>query len=63
MAVCAILEPGRNGAVVCFECVTSISTYWAEPGRNAAGTLEIEGLFAAGKLRITGGQYAGFTSW
>jgi hypothetical protein len=46
----AILEPGRNVATVCFERVTAISTYWAEPGRNAAGKLEIESFFVAGKL-------------
>jgi hypothetical protein len=33
---------GRKVAVVCFERVTSHSTYLAEPGRNAAAKLEIE---------------------
>ena len=32
----AILEPGRNVALFCFEWVTAISTYRPEPGRNAA---------------------------
>jgi hypothetical protein len=33
------------------------------PGRNAAETLETEGLSVEGKLGITGGQDAGITFW
>ena len=32
---CGVVAPGRNAAVVCFEGVTSLSTLWADPGRNA----------------------------
>ena len=46
---CAVVAPGRNFAVVCFERVTSFSTYLAEPGRNALGQTEPFAKNALGK--------------
>src|ERR1700683_2594751 len=37
---CAVLVPGRNVSVVCFERVTAVSTYRAVPDRNDAVDLE-----------------------
>ena len=45
----AILEPGRNVAVVCFERVTSLSTRKPEPGRNAPWQTEPFAKNALGK--------------
>src|ERR1700689_4752955 len=60
---CGVLAPGRDSPVVCFERVTSHSTFCPEPGRNefALGEgpvvlpLESRFLVAAGEIDGVGG--------
>ena len=59
----SILEPVRNEPMLCFECVTAISTYLPEPGRNAARKLEIEVLITAGKLEAKSGRHTCPEPW
>jgi hypothetical protein len=44
-----------EGRVLCFLRVTSLSTFWSEPGRSAAGT-----VFGSGRARWSCINWAGF---
>jgi len=55
-----VVAPGRKFSVLCFLEVTSFSTFWSEPGRNAivgAGILGRNGLGGAARSGEIGGRF------
>ena len=56
-----VVAPGRKFSVVCFLEVTSFSTFWSEPGRNAVLRAEMfgrNGLSGAARSREIGVCFA-----